>query len=107
MRDVMQVAADAVTRGSARVTVRGRTASYRFGTEDIRDLTDGAREVFCVRVYETPASRDECGHVHRNAATAMKCARKQAQGEWSQSRGASWVEILPLRPKQGESNGAT
>ncbi len=95
MNDIMQVAANAVARGAAKFSVRAGTASYRFGTDDIRDLTNGAGKVHCVRVYEKPASRDECGHIHRDAASAMKCARKQAKGEWSESRGASWVEILP------------
>lgn len=71
----------------------GRIVTYRFGTDDIRDQSGCVFPVECVRVYEDPASREECGHRHRGIKAAMKCARSIAIGEWSQSRGDSWVEI--------------
>lgn len=81
---------------AATFSMRGGTITVRFGTNDIRQPTKGSIGPYeCWRVYESPAKRENCGHRHKSLKAVETCARSMASGEWSQSTGKSWVEILP------------
>ena len=87
----------AMTSAASTFSKCGGTITVRFGTNDIRRRLPkhytGPME--CWRVYESPAKRENCGHRHKSLKAAETCARSMASGEWSQSTGKSWVEILP------------
>ena len=66
-----------------------------FGSEDIRDNTEGLDVFTCVRVYENPSRHERCGSKHTSRRSALKCANRLARGVVA-GGGESYVEICSL-----------